>query len=172
MSESVEVEELTFELLDFPTHIPQTNKDWIKVNMNKIYGAVNFHVREKLVSALKAYLIPQVPKGKFLSKFPVKVTIELHVPINYGSVRRRKTDGTILWRKPSHDYIPNWDFDNVINAWYKTIQDVIKLNGIIPEDTVIYVDEKHEKFIPCETLDERKIVVKLQPVKIPKEVEI
>lgn len=154
---------LTIEVRDFPTHIPMSSKTWVKVNVNNVYGAVNYHVRDKLVRHLKAFLKGQIPKSVYFTKFPLKVYMEMHLPINYGTVRRRKTDGKIMWNPPTKDYVVNWDYDNIVDAWYKTLQDSLTSSGIIPNDTVSHIDEKHQKYIPCKTLEERKIVIKLIP---------
>jgi hypothetical protein len=71
----------------------------------------------------------------------------------------------IQWKPAAKDYVPNWDISNLAMVWLKCMDDVVINKGILPDDTVKYIQKTTYEFIPVETLDERKLVYELKTIK-------
>ena len=163
---------------NFPTHVAITNNKkapnkYVKINANLIYsGNLHPQSRKVAVSNMKKYLRDNYDWSSVtIDKFPIQIETVLKIPINYGSVSRRKSE--ILWKPPTKDYIPNWDIGNYGYFWSKIFSDLIQKRnvtdtndvirlGIIPEDTVTYVSKEGPfTWIPCNTLEERELIFKI-----------
>jgi len=156
---------LVFEFKNFPTHVRLSSKKSIKINTQNIFnGKLHSFSRAKAVEIMKHEISKHIPKVS-LSDLPVAMFMELHVPYNYGNVRLSK--GVVKWKPMENpeEYTPTNDLDNMSQIWSKCFQDCLVSKSVIPEDTIQYVTMLGYKYIPCETLDDRKIVVSLIPIR-------
>lgn len=156
---------INIEFKQFPTHAKLTKTKSIKINSQNIFnGKLHSFSRAKVVEFMKHEFSKAVPRGVVITDLPIGMFIEIHVPLNYGNVRLSK--GIVKWipMKDEENYNPKNDLDNMTQIWSKCIQDVLVSKGVIPEDTIAYVQMLGYKFLPCKTLDDRKIVVSLIPI--------
>jgi hypothetical protein len=165
------MKEVKIEFLKFPTHIQVNNPKRLttkvkyeKIGYNKIYsGNLHFVLRSIMIKGMHKYLLKNIPKDIGMLKTPVETILEVHAPINYGNVKllfdKNIDKHKISWKKPPDDFEPSWDLDNLVAAWIKTINDCIQKRGIVPNDNVRYITKKTEEFVPCEELDDRKLVL-------------
>ena len=146
---------------EFPSHLPVTNNKkapnkYIKINGQSIYnGSVDKFKRAVLMNNMHSFMMPYVT---FLDipSFPIRVDLELHVPINWNTVRRTK--GEITWKPPKSNYVINWDVDNFW-IYTKSFLDSMVLSGVIPDDNASIINDSGRiQFFPVETFDERKLV--------------
>lgn len=97
---------------------------------------------------------------------PVKVSVTFHAPVNYGDVRFIKKKQQVSWKPPPDDYVARWDIDNLSWPWIKAILDTIVQQGLIENDTVEQIQSVQYHYIPCLTLDERKIVLQIETLNV------
>lgn len=154
-------EELVIELPKFITHIQQSKNKWIKIGYNKLYTGVHYSVRSKLIDQMHQFILPFIPDNVQIST-PVETYLQVHAPINYSRVMmlKRKATGEryLNWKPPSDNYEADWDIDNLVVAWVKAMNDCMEKKGIIPADSVQYLSKKGEEFVPCDHIDDRKLV--------------
>jgi hypothetical protein len=162
------VTELTLEFPRFITHIPQNKKTFIKIGYNKIHTGMHYSARAALVAAMHGYISDHIPDNLTIEG-PIETHIKVYAPINFGSVKMvvDRTTGRrkIQWKPAAKDYVPNWDISNLAMVWLKCMDDVVINKGILPDDTVKYIQKTTYEFIPVETLDERKLVYELKTIK-------
>jgi hypothetical protein len=162
--------EIRIEFPEFPTHVKlndpktlTTRQKWLKIGYNKLYSGVHFTVRSKLINQMHEYILKHIPKDIGAIDTPVETILELHAPLNYGNVKllydKAKFEHKLSWKKPSKDFVPTWDLDNLVAAWIKAINDCIQKRDIVPDDNVQYINKKTEEFIPCEDISDRKLVL-------------
>ena len=144
---------------EFKTHVQQSANKWKKINGQSIYTGAHHRVRQKFVEDIHAYLKEHIGENEnvLIKESPVEIQVKIHAPINYGDVRRMR--GKICWKTPAENYEPTWDLDNFAWIWIKCIQDVLQHQNIVSEDTVKHIRKVSYEYIPCETLDDRKIEV-------------
>jgi Holliday junction resolvase RusA-like endonuclease len=156
----VKVDEIVLEFPQFITHVKKSKNKYMKIGYNQLYSGVHFSLRSKLINQMHEYILPYIPNISIQT--PVETYLELHVPKNYSDVKMLTRKGTgekyLNWKAPAEGYSPNWDLDNLVVAWLKAINDCLEKKGIIPDDCVEYVTKKTEEYIPCEHIDDRKIV--------------
>lgn len=156
---------IKFEFKQFPTHVKLSSKKYVKINSQAIYNArLHPFSRSKMIKEMKDQFIKCIPEGLKVEDLPIGMFLELHLPYNYGNVRMSK--GVVKWLPMSDEenYEPRNDLDNMIGVWSKAIQDCLVTQSVIPEDTIQFVRILGYKYIQCETLDDRKIVVSLIPI--------
>ncbi len=157
---------IKFEFKQFPTHVKLSSKKHIKINSQAIYnGKLHPFSRAKAVQEMKFQFTKQIPKNLKMEELPMGMFLELHLPYNYGNVRMSK--GVVKWLPmvDEENYEPRNDLDNMIGIWSKTIQDCLITQGMCQDDTIQFIRMIGYKYIPCETLDDRKIVVSLISIK-------
>lgn len=159
--EKLKINYLKIILPEFLTHINQSKNTFVKVGYNRIYAGTNHFIRAKMVSQLHSFIDKAVPKNVTLN-YPVAIKLTITCPINWSSVRMYKKQ--VSWKKPDSKYKPNWDLDNLVNIWSKCINDVLIQNGILPDDTVEFITELNFKYIPCEELIDRNIIIELRSI--------
>jgi hypothetical protein len=158
---------LRLEFPEFITHIPQSRKVWIKIGYNKIHASAHYTTRAALVSAMHGYIEKHIDDNLTIQG-PVETHLKIYAPINFGAVKmlmdketgRRKTS----WNPPSPTYRPNWDIGNLALVWLKSLDDVIQKKGILPDDTVEYIQKTTYEFIPVKDLRDRKLVYELRTI--------
>lgn len=156
---------IKIEFKKFPTHAQLTKTKSIKINSQNIFnGKLHSFSRAKVVEFMKKEFSKSIPKNLKIDKFPIGMFMEIHVPLNYGNVRLSK--GIVKWlpMQDETNYKPKNDLDNMTQIWSKCAQDVLVSKKVIPDDTIGYVKMLGYKFIPCKTLDDRKIVISLIPI--------
>lgn len=149
----------------FPSHAAFTRNKrapdrFMKISNQSVYsGTMDRFSRANIVLNMHELIISCIPKnfGKF--KGPVKPIIEFHVVKNHSTIRRKKKDGTIMWKKPKKDYIPNWDDDNLAFLWIKTMKDAFSIAGIWEDDTVQYCRGCDYDTIFVDDIEDMKIIV-------------
>jgi Holliday junction resolvase RusA-like endonuclease len=157
---------IKFEFKQFPTHAELTKTKSIKINGQSIYNARLHHFsRAKVILFMKKKFSKCIPDGIKINDFPIGIFIDVHMPYNYDRVILYK--GHVKWApmKDAENYTPKNDLDNFIGIWSKVIQDCIVNKKILKDDNLKYVSMLGYKYIPCETLDDRKIVVSLIPLR-------
>ena len=162
------VSEIKLEFPEFITHIPQNKKVWIKIGYNKIHASVHFSTRAALVAAMHGYIEKHIPENLTIQG-PVETVLTVYAPINFGNMKMLldKTTGKrkISWKPAEKDYKPNWDIGNLALIWLKCLDDVLIKKGILPDDTVEYLQRTTYEFIPVASFKERKLVYKLKTIK-------
>ena len=77
---------------EFITHVNKSKTKYVKINGQNIYnGRINPFIRAFMVKQMHEYVTPFIDKelkGRDLSRlYPLSIRLEVHAPINYGSVR-------------------------------------------------------------------------------------
>ena len=157
--------EVEIEINQFPTHIHISKNKIQKISGNSIYSGMHPMVRSKLFHMMHDFLLQYIPDG-YNVLTPISLDIKFYVPINYGDVRFIKKNNAVSWKVPPADYVPRWDIDNLAWPWNKAILDVLVKKFIIEDDTVEQVQSVRYHFFPCETLEERKIVINIQTLNV------
>jgi hypothetical protein len=152
---------LRVEISQFITHIPLSKTKYRKINGQSIYVGMNPHIRAKLMNEIHNFLRQYIKKTWDL-KPPVKIKLEFHAPVNYGSVRRIKDKKTgesrISWKPPEIGYVPTWDADNQW-IWGKAFNDVLVQEGILIDDNISQIKASGEvEWISVDHFDDRKLV--------------
>lgn len=134
---------------EFMTHVNKSKFKYFKINGQAIYSG-NLHPRTRalVVETMHKYIKRYVPTTTDLTgMYPLKITLKFYAPVNYGNVSLRtdkKTNGKYLcWNMPEVGYMPTWDADNQW-IWGKCFNDVLKEQGIIPDDNVAYIKSSGE----------------------------
>jgi len=145
----------------FLTHANKSKTKFMKINGQNIYnGNLHRFTRAKMVEQLHEYLKPfihQELKGRDLSRlYPLDISLEVHAPINYGSVSMRKKG--LCWNPAKPGYKANWDADNLW-IWGKCFNDVLTKEGYIVDDSVDYVTSSGKvSFKKIKDFKNRKLV--------------
>lgn len=166
----------SIEIPQFITHVAKTkNKQspnkYIKINNQAIYnGGLNKFARAIAVDNLHNYLIAYIQSWLLpnqLVHIPYQIALDIHVPINYGDVKRLSKNGVpyLSWKEPDKDYEPRWDIGNLGEIWLKVFEDALQLAGVIENDNVKYIT-KHGPvcFYEVDHIDKRKLVFKIKEV--------
>lgn len=158
-------------VLEFPkfiTHVPLSKKKWVKIGYNRIHASAHFTVRNAFVAAMHKYIDKHIPKDLKIVT-PVKTSLKVYAPVNFGAVKRLKDKKTgkfyINWKPAKDNYVPNWDIGNLALVWLKCLDDMLIKKGIIPEDTIEFIKKTSYEFIEVPTLEERKLVYKIKTIK-------
>ena len=148
----------------FPTHIAKTKNKvapdkYIKINGQSIYNSnLNRFARNIVMSNLHDYLEPAFKPFKgLITEYPIKITINIFTVRNHGAISRRS--GTIRWKKPKSDYVPNWDIENLATIWIKAINDTLSKTGVIPDDNIKYLNGVSYNYIEVEDINDRKLEI-------------
>lgn len=160
----------TVEIHNFITHIAKTNNKkspnkFIKINNQLIYNSnLNRFARNIVVTNLHNYLIPYIKEQIPLTftDYPYQISLEIHVPINYGDVSRRIDSlgiPYICWKEPKEDYVPKWDIGNLGELWLKVFEDSLQLAEVIENDSVGFINI-HGPIIfkRVDTIEDRKLL--------------
>ena len=149
----------------FPTHVPITRNKfkankYIKINGQSLYnGKLKYFQRDIAVSWLHDYLATNTTFEQIDSTglvYPLQLTLDLHVPLNYGTIRMIKNK--LVWKPAKEDYKPNWDIDNQW-LWNKLFCDVLQINKVVPNDNVSYINAVGPiHFVETSDFDDRKLV--------------
>lgn len=153
------------ELPLFPTHIQISKNKWIKVSGNRLWSGLKPFFRSTIKKQLSAYCNPFISQlnDDVLTGHQIGTGIDVHIPRNYGSVRRSAKTGEILHYKAEENYVPNWDLKNFTFFWSKTLDDCLVECGKIPDDNVSVLSEDlGSKVIFVDNLDMRKLVYKIK----------
>ena len=146
---------------EFMTHVNKSKTKYLKINGQNLYnGSLHYISRAKMVKQMHDYVKPFIDKelkGRDLSRlYPLSISLELHVPLNYGNVRMLKTG--ISWKPVRDDYIATWDADNLW-IWGKIFNDSLTEGGYIEDDSVSFVTNSGGvKFREIDNLKDRKLV--------------
>ena len=148
----------------FITHIAKTKKKYVKINGQKLFTGMNYHLRALVVRRMHTYIQQYVPPVLELDDIlPMKLKLYVYTAINHVDVRMYK--GKLSWRKPKDDYIPKWDVDNLW-IWIKCFQDTLVEMGMIDDDNCKIIPNSGEiEFIPVEDFEDRKLVFELSKYK-------
>ena len=148
----------------FITHIAKTKKKYVKINGQKLFTGMNYHLRALIVRRMHTYIQQYIPPVLELDDMaPLKVKLFVHTAINHGDVRMYK--GNLSWRKPKKGYVPKWDVDNLW-IWIKCFQDTLVDMGILEDDNIKYIPNSGEiEFIEVEDFEDRKLVFELTKYK-------
>lgn len=157
-------------VLEFPkfiTHVPLSKNKWVKIGYNHIHSSAHFTVRNAFVAAMHSYIDKHIPKDCGVIT-PVHTKLKIYAPKNYGSVRRLKDKKTkkayISWKPAKEDYIPNWDLGNLALVWLKCLDDMLIKTGVIPEDTIDFIQKTSYEYIEVDTIDKRKLVYEIKTI--------
>ena len=88
---------------------------------------------------------------------PVQLQLDIYIPINYGSVARRK--GEISWKKPKEDYTPTADEDNISWIWNKCIKDCLTKLKVWDDDTMYWCRGTNSLVHFIDELEDRRIEI-------------
>lgn len=162
------VSELKLEFPEFITHIPQSKNIWIKIGYNKIHASAHYTTRAALVAAMHGYIEKHIPENLTIQG-PVETHLTVHAPMNFGAMKMILDKETgkrrVSWKPASKDYKPNWDIGNLALIWLKCLDDVLIKKGILPDDTVEFLQRTTYEFIPVSDFKNRKLVYKLKTIK-------
>ena len=70
--------------------------------------------------------------------------------------------GNITWKPPHDRYKPNWDLDNLAFIWLKSLNDGLVKAGILPDDTVEYLNSTAYSVHFVKTFEQRKLVYEIK----------
>lgn len=146
---------LQITLPKFPTHVKISKTKSMKLGYNKIYAGVNHFIREKTVKQVHDFVDAHIPTGVTVST-PVGTHLHIYVPMNYGAVRMSK--GQLIWKPPHDRYKPNWDLDNLAFIWIKSLNDGLVKAGILPDDTVEYLNSTSYTVHFVNSFEDRKLI--------------
>lgn len=151
------------ELKQFPTHVQLSKTKLFKISTQGVYNSkLHYHSRSKVIEEMKKYVKSHLsivlPINNSL--FPIKIKLSFFAPINWGNVRMSK--GVLKWMPAKEGYHPIHDLDNLAWIWSKVIQDCLVSKGIIPEDTVEFIDNIEYIYIPIKNFDDRVIIIQLE----------
>lgn len=162
------VSELKLEFPEFITHIPQSKNIWIKIGYNKIHASAHYTTRAALVAAMHGYIEKHIPENLTIQG-PVETHLTVYAPVNFGAMKMILDKETgkrrVSWKPASKDYKPNWDIGNLALIWLKCLDDVLIKKGILPDDTVEFLQRTTYEFIPVSDFKNRKLVYKLKTIK-------
>lgn len=148
----------------FITHIAKTNTKYIKINGQKLFTGMNYHLRALVVRRMHTYISQYIPPVLELDGIlPMKVKLYVYTTINHGDVRMYK--GKLSWKAPKKDYVPKWDIDNLW-IWIKCFQDTLVDMGMIDDDNIKFIPNSGEiEFIPVDDFEDRKLIFELSKYK-------
>ena len=146
-------------LPQFPSHVKISKNKSMKLGYNKIYAGINHFVREKTVRQIHDFVEAHVPMGLELP-VPVGTHLRIYGPINDGNVRMVKVN--ITWKPPHDRYKPNWDLDNLAFIWLKSLNDGLVKAGVLPDDTVEYLNSTAYSVHFVKTFEQRKLVYEIK----------
>ena len=161
------VSAIKLEFPEFITHIPQNKKLWVKIGYNKIHASAHFSTRAALVAAMHGYIEKHIPANLTIQG-PIETKLTVYAPINFGSVKMTINNQTgkrqINWKPALKTYKPNWDIGNLALVWLKSLDDVLIKKGILPDDTVEYIQRTTYEFVPVKDFKDRKLVYELKTI--------
>lgn len=113
------------------------------INGQKIYnGEIQRWDRAKLMDTIHKSFIPYICKLKAIKEFPIKIYCEVHDLVDDPLLKNQV-----------------WDLENRVFPYFKGFHDVLKHQGIIPDDNILYITQPTAaRFIPIEEGQERKLV--------------
>lgn len=144
----------------FPTHVKISKTKSFKISTQSIYNAkLHHHNRSKVIEFMKEFVTFNLPKDFTIDSthFPIKLEFTFFAPINWGSVRMTK--GVVRWKPAEEKYNPTHDLDNFAWVWSKVIQDCLVRTGIIPEDTVQFINCLEYRYQEVPDFEDRKILL-------------
>ena len=164
----VELEKTLVIKMPLITHIAYTQNKiaadkMMKINGQSIYnGALNKFKRAIVVENMHYYLVYNIPDEMLNLNIKKVKTIAyiFHTVINHGDIRRVK--GVKRWKKPSKDYVPNWDIENLSSIWVKTGNDALVIGKVLSEDNIGVIQKVMYGFNEVEDIDdlELEIIIK------------
>lgn len=162
------VSALKLEFPEFITHIPQSKSVWIKIGYNKIHASAHYTTRAALVAAMHGYIEKHIPPNLTIQG-PIETKLTVYAPLNFGNMKmvmdKETNKRVVQWKPAPEGYKPNWDIGNLALIWLKCLDDVLIKKGILPDDTVEYLQRTTYEFIPVANLKDRKLVYNLKTIK-------
>ena len=162
------VSEIKLEFPEFITHIPVSKKNWVKIGYNKIHASVHYTTRAALVAAMHGYIEKHIPNNLSIDT-PVETKLTVYAPINYGVMKMIKDKETgkrkTSWKPAADDYKPNWDIGNLALIWLKCLDDVLIKKGILPDDTIEFLQRTTYEFVPVANFKDRKLAYQIKTIK-------
>lgn len=162
------VSELKLEFPEFITHIPQSQKVWIKIGYNKIHASVHYTTRAALIAAMHGYIEKNIPDNLTIQG-PVETKLTVFAPLNFGTMKmvldKKTKRRRVSWNPAPLGYKPNWDIGNLALIWLKCLDDVMVKKGILPDDTVEHLQRTAYEYIPISEFKDRKLVYKIKTIK-------
>ena len=125
-------------------------------------------MRAALVAAMHGFIEKHIPENLTI-KAPVETRLTIYAPVNYGVMKmikdkitgKRKTS----WNPAADNYKPNWDIGNLALIWLKCLDDVLIKKGILPDDTIEFLQRTTYEFIPVANFKDRKLVYQIKTIK-------
>ena len=162
------VSEIKLEFPEFITHIPVSKNKWVKIGYNKIHASVHYTTRAALVAAMHGYIEKHIPNNLTI-KAPVETKLTVYAPVNYGVMKMIKDKKTgkrkTSWKPAADDYRPNWDIGNLALIWLKCLDDVLIKKGILPDDTIEFLQRTTYEFVPVANFKDRKLAYQIKTIK-------
>jgi hypothetical protein len=162
------VSELKLEFPQFITHIPLSQKVWVKIGYNKIHASVHYTTRAALVAAMHGYIEKHIPENLTIQG-PVETKLTVFAPLNFGTMKmvldKQTKKRRVSWNPAPPGYKPNWDIGNLALIWLKCLDDVMVKKGILPDDTVEHLQRTTHEYIPIDDFANRKLVYRIKTIK-------
>jgi hypothetical protein len=162
------VSEIKLEFPEFITHIPVSKNKWVKIGYNKIHASVHYTTRAALVAAMHGYIEKHIPNNLTIEA-PVETKLTVYAPVNYGVMKMIKDKVTgkrkMSWKPAADDYKPNWDIGNLALIWLKCLDDVLIKKGILPDDTIEFLQRTTYEFVPVANFKDRKLAYQIKTIK-------
>ena len=161
------VSEIKLEFPEFITHVPQSKNKFLKIGYNRIYASGHYTMRAALVAAMHGYIEKHIPPNLSIQT-PVETKLTIYAPLNYGNVKKLRDKKTghwnLNWKPPRPEYKPNWDIGNLAMVWIKCLDDVLIKKGLLPEDTIEFLQKTSYEFVEVKTLKERKLIYEIKTI--------
>ena len=117
---------------------------------------------------MHGYIEKHIPENLTIQG-PVETHLTVYAPMNFGAMKMILDKETgkrrVSWKPASKDYKPNWDIGNLALIWLKCLDDVLIKKGILPDDTVEFLQRTTYEFMPVSDFKNRKLVYKLKTIK-------
>jgi len=110
---------------------------YVTIAGNNLYSGMHERVRMKIIYELKKAMRPHLPDKPLseLTGLPVKVTMHVYRTVENGG----------------------WDLDNFNIFYFKAFFDLLRDEGVLPEDNIQYIVAVGSEFHPITNDDERRL---------------
>jgi len=140
----------------------------LQINGQSLWVSMNPYIRSKIADELKKYFYEQIRHIDPIENYPISIDMEFHLPYKNYDI-----DNLSVWyRKCFHDALAgsvgyvaqeieetNSKGEIVTKKYYLPNHDDYPPK--IPDDNVSYIQEANTKFIPVDTMNDRKLIIKI-----------
>lgn len=137
----------------------------MKINSQNLYNQkLSYFARANFVNHMHSFIESEIAKTSGITgiNYPVHISYNIKTVYNHGNISLRK--GVLTWKPVEPGYTPNYDLDNILGVWEKTVSDSLVRSGILVDDNISIVQSISKEITIVEDIKDRELIIKIYKI--------